>query len=496
MIAVEDLLWVTLSAAAPLQMGASWQSVLLLSISVACLGVSPAQITPLISMNEKGSMETTEIGLQMSCVMIPVLLQTLAFHYGGNDSQWTDYSKLAALLVIPHKSISVVLCAIVCALDPDLDKATATFFMVTWFLLLPMAAPNFSKSFTFGEFRVVSLLLVVIGAEYTKAMYERTYDFDHTDAASLYPLVALAGSISCLGFACLGNSVRMPSWWLKLALNIVGPLAAVDFSLLMATNFNSSYSFVPLSLQWLVEFLIEKENGLQRFWGLVYWIMVLAVGSYPTYSLLSVPSKKGISVVVTRKWFHLIAVLLFGPTTWQFPQLMSLSYAIASCVLIVLETLRRDAPILQSFYTTFLDDRKDDGGQIIVSHIFLIVGCAAPLWVSEILWNRVPSESPPSLLVAEFGVLCIGIGDAMGAVVGKTLGKHKWGKNQRTLEGSLAMWTSMIVFGVFLCASIRDFVALLIATTFTAILEAFTVQLDNLVLPIIGTSIILLILTP
>lgn len=483
MFAVEDLLWVTVATGFPLMIETSWQSLMLLTISIVSLFRDPAvSVIP----KTNGRVETTEIGLQMSIVMVPVLLQIMANHYNGNNSsQWDNYSKLATFLVIPEYSISVALCSIAAILDPALNKTISCFFMVSWFLLLPVVAVKLTKSFTFGESRVVILILMVVVAEY--ANFASDYP---TTTSSLYPLVTMAGTISCCGIAYIGNISRMLSWWPKLALNIAGPLLFIDLSLYTrTTNFEPSYGFVPLSIQWLIEFLLEKENGLERFWGLFYWVAVLAVMSYPTYALLSLPPAQKPSVVVTRKWFHLIAILLFGPTTWQFPQLMSLSYAIASCILVVLETLRRDAPILQSFYTKFLDDRKDDGGQIIVSHIFLIIGCAAPLWVSEILSNR-------SLLVAEFGVLCIGIGDAMGAVVGKSVGKHKWGKNQRTLEGSLAMWLSMILVGALFCSSLREYVALLIATTVTTILEAFTVQLDNLVLPIAGCSIILLVLTP
>jgi dolichol kinase len=495
MIAVEDLLWLTLAAGLPQMIETSWQSLMLLGISIICLFVDPAQLSTAIPIYMKGRVKSTEIGLQMSNVMLPALLEVMAHHSGRSNSQWTDYSKLATLLVVPESSVSVVLCAIAVFLDPALDTFIACFFMVVWFLLLPMFVSNFTKFFTFGESRVVSLALIVIGAECAKAMYDKKYESDHPKISSLYSLVALSGSISCCGFAYLGNNLRMLSWLPKIGLNVVGPILVVDISLYMTTNFTSSYSFLPLSIQWLSKFLTEKENGFERLWGLFYWVGVLTVGSYPTFVLLSLPSKNKPSVVVTRKWFHLIAVILFGPVTWQFPQLMSLSYAIAFCVLVVLETLRGDTPLLQSFYTAFIDDRKDDGEQIIVSHIFLIIGCAAPLWVSEVLSNRISSPSSSSLLVAEFGVLCIGVGDAMGAVIGKSMGKHKWGKNNRTLEGSLAMWLSMIIVGIFLCSSLRDCLALLVATTFTTILEAFTVQLDNLVLPIAGTSIILLILT-
>ncbi len=240
------------------------------------------------------------------------------------------------------------------------------------------------------------------------------------------------------------------------------------------------------SIQWLMEFLLEEESGYPRFWGLLYWGVVLVVSIIPTFVILKM-STKTIPVVVARKWFHLIAVLLFGPIMRQFPQLMSLSFAIAVCVLIVLETLRRDIPALQAFYVTFVDNTKDSDSKVIVSHIAMILGCALPLWISQAVTG--PASS---LLLAEFGVICVGIGDAMGAVIGKWIGKHKWGRNQRTLEGSLAMWLSMILVGGYCCHSAEAKKALAIATTFTTILEAFTVQLDNLVLPLAGSAIVLL----
>ena len=510
------------------------------------------------------------MGVQMSIVLVPALLQAMAIHIDNKNSNsnydydhdysqlWKKYNKLVTILAIPQMSISFFLCAITVFIDPALlvldipttRTATATsipitlVFVIVWFLFRPMIIPkNITKSFTFGELRVVSLLLLVVVMEFVRKMTtttiittinESTTDNHYTTAtttaissssptstiSSLYSLVALSGSVSCCIFAYLGsgsscNRKNILSWWWRLGLNVVGPLVVVERSLYLysyttISSISSYRYFLPLSLQWLIEFLSEKENGHQRIWGILYWVIVLVIASYPTFRLLSLQppttesannkNKNEQSVVVTRKWFHLIAVLLFGPITWQFPQLMSLSYAIATCILIVLETLRSDdAPLLQSFYFAFLDDKKDKGECIIISHVFLIVGCAIPLWIDQVISSTNDddadfSSSSSSLLLAEFGVISIGVGDAMGAVIGKSIGKHHWGMNQRTLEGSLAMWLSMIGIGMLVCTSKQEYGALLLATTFTTILEAFTVQLDNLVLPISGSTIILLIL--
>lgn len=70
---------------------------------------------------------------------------------------------------------------------------------------------------------------------------------------------------------------------------------------------------------------------------------------------------------------------------------------------------------LDDFFSIFTDER-DTRGPLVVSHIFLLVGCAAPVWMS--LYG---SQSPASALPIEgySGVLCLGCGDAMVPSTGK-----------------------------------------------------------------------------
>lgn len=192
-----------------------------------------------------------------------------------------------------------------------------------------------------------------------------------------------------------------------------------------------------------------------------------------------------LSVVVRRKWFHLLAVVLFGPVTSMMPQLQSLSYAIALCIMAVAEELRRDIPFLQSFYLHFVDPTKDNPA-LIVSHVFLILGCAIPLWTAEWIYDDISMHHS----LSQWGVLCLGIGDASGAVFGTFFGRHHWGQNRRTIEGSLAMLLSIGIGAIAL--SPRNYVALAVAATVTTLMEAFTLQMDNLVLPIVGSTMILL----
>jgi dolichol kinase len=196
--------------------------------------------------------------------------------------------------------------------------------------------------------------------------------------------------------------------------------------------------------------------------------------------------------IVARKWFHLVAVALFVPVTLFAPKLQSLSYAIALAALMVLEAIRSHVPSVNAFYARYVDrDKQEREDSVLVSHMALVVGCAAPLWIAEYCSsNDETLNSTVRTVLSLWGVLCLGIGDAAGAVVGVYFGRHYWSAlNRRTIEGSLAMLASMsLPCWLF----VDDWKVWVPAVLFTTLLEAWTIQLDNLVLPLVGSTIILL----
>ena len=64
---------------------------------------------------------------------------------------------------------------------------------------------------------------------------------------------------------------------------------------------------------------------------------------------------------------------------------------------------------LGDFFSIFTDER-DIRGPLVVSHIFLLVGCAVPVWMS-LYGSDLPSNALP--IEGFSGVLCLGCGDAM-----------------------------------------------------------------------------------
>jgi dolichol kinase len=161
---------------------------------------------------------------------------------------------------------------------------------------------------------------------------------------------------------------------------------------------------------------------------------------------------------------------------------------------------------MNDFYIAFLDEKDNKGGtSLIITHIALIFGCALPQWIdaataSHNRYNNITNGSVLSILLPHIGVLVLGIGDAFGAIVGTSkFGRTKWPGSKRTLEGSAAMFLSMLLFvGIACCfGSVQQqqsniiLLAVFILALLT-LLEASTMQIDNLCLPLVGATVILI----
>lgn len=211
--------------------------------------------------------------------------------------------------------------------------------------------------------------------------------------------------------------------------------------------------------------------------------------------------------------------------------------------------LRLHIPAVQAYFSTFLDPQKNEnddengaensrktGGsyrksmvtssryRIIVSHMGLIFGCALPLYVALYLIENEATDQSSTCLKMKYnsifrelgfvGIIGLGVGDAAAAIAGTLYGQwrrkmsrskrwsrsfqclehfeqitqlSRWGRGNRTWVGSMAMLISM-KFAVCWLHSFDDSTK---ASWWPALfwmtaVEAYTSQLDNLVLPIVG----------
>jgi len=198
-------------------------------------------------------------------------------------------------------------------------------------------------------------------------------------------------------------------------------------------------------------------------------------------SVLSLPAS--VEVDTRRKVFHGTMVAMLLPTIYFDPPFFSLALAIVLACFCLLDLLRASQlpPLskpLANFLAPFVDGR-DNRGPVVISHIFLLVGCAVPLWLS-LAAAQLAGDAPwrgwdagfvsetaivaiaggvkeSSGLVVEVrhvsllaGVICVGMGDAAASLVGRRFGRHKlpWAGG-KSLEGSAAFAAAVVVGLVF-----------------------------------------------
>ncbi|KAL1903124.1 dolichol kinase [Sporothrix stenoceras] len=198
-----------------------------------------------------------------------------------------------------------------------------------------------------------------------------------------------------------------------------------------------------------------------------YWSIVLVFGLAVVFTLSPV-----YEVDTRRKVFHFMMVAMLLPATFVDPAYAALALSLVLAVFLLLDLLRASQlPPLSRPIATFLTpyvDGRDLRGPVVISHIFLLIGCAIPLWLSMASLPRVvdpldmldtpssPSagwEVPTRDVSMVAGVICVGLGDAAASLIGRRWGRRKWlWGGGKSLEGSFAF--ALVVFAGLMLASL------------------------------------------
>lgn len=171
-------------------------------------------------------------------------------------------------------------------------------------------------------------------------------------------------------------------------------------------------------------------------------VLVLMMGMMTIVKLSSV-----VEVDTRRKVFHGMMVVMFLPTIYIDPGFCSLALSLVLAIFLLLDLFRSSQlPPISRPLTYFLApyvDGRDYRGPVIVSHIFLLIGCSMPLWLSladidrsgQGPWIGWDAVSRHVSMVS--GVICVGMGDAAASLIGRRYGRIKWfWGGGKTVEGS------------------------------------------------------------
>ncbi|KAL4973948.1 hypothetical protein BDW66DRAFT_141038 [Aspergillus desertorum] len=161
-----------------------------------------------------------------------------------------------------------------------------------------------------------------------------------------------------------------------------------------------------------------------------------------------------------RKVFHGTMVLMFLPTIYIDPAFCALAMALVLAIFLLLDLFRASQlPPISRPLTYFLEpyvDGRDYRGPVIVSHIFLLIGSAIPLWLTladvsrtgDYPWNSWDVQTRDASMLS--GIICVGLGDAAASLVGRRFGRHKWfWGGGKSVEGSVAFAIAVTVGSMF-----------------------------------------------
>jgi len=183
-----------------------------------------------------------------------------------------------------------------------------------------------------------------------------------------------------------------------------------------------------------------------RLLVILYWLIPLFIGIVAVLLLSSY-----IEVDTRRKIFHGIMVTMLLPTTFVDPCFCALTLSLVLAVFLLLEVVRAgQVPPLGTAIGRFIApyvDGRDLRGPMVVSHVFLLIGCAIPLWLSlagahrsqDGRWPGWELENGSRQVAMVSGVVCVGMGDAAASLIGRRYGRRKWPWiGGKSLEGSAA----------------------------------------------------------
>ncbi|KAI1802259.1 hypothetical protein F4811DRAFT_530116 [Daldinia bambusicola] len=201
----------------------------------------------------------------------------------------------------------------------------------------------------------------------------------------------------------------------------------------------------PVSLGWINDLRqLYFGQANTRLLLSAYFISVIAIGLIVVFRLSPI-----YEVDTRRKVFHFMMVAMFLPATYIDPTFVALALSIVLALFLLLDLLRASQlpPLskpLASFLAPYVDGR-DLRGPVVISHIFLLIGCAIPLWLSLGSLPRVGAgcldgwEVPTREVSMVSGVVCVGLGDAAASLIGRRYGQRKWlWGGGKSLEGSVA----------------------------------------------------------
>ena len=227
-----------------------------------------------------------------------------------------------------------------------------------------------------------------------------------------------------------------------------------------------------------------------------HWILV---GIWSVCSTLAIiftlqPCTR-LNLHVTRKLFHVLVCIVFVSGIATAPQLLTTACTLLTFAMFFCEvSYYRGASTLKGHLSKFRGAQDED--PLVLTPLCLLLGLSLPVWLRFGMFSEglLPSRLTTTFLqgiLPYSGVMTVGVGDACAAIVGTSFGRVKLPGTHKTMEGLLGNMAGQVLFLVLIgpylswgSRSPSDVITLAGVILGSSVLEVYTQDIDNLVVPI------------
>lgn len=317
--------------------------------------------------------------------------------------------------------------------------------------------------------------------------------------------------LSCLMISTISNALTSANANDMQMIIDISLTACVTFSILCVmipaskcinftnSNFTNSnlgtYACVVIIFVTYVTIHLKMSNNIQpipyimkyilftnkkRIQLILFWIILLAITVI--IQIVRTNDTKT-SPTILRKVYHIVAFIIYYSGIQTDMTILKLGSIFGLLLFLVVESIRLRCigsmklhKHINQFANTLVDKR--DAGPVVTSHIYLLLGCAIPVWCCY-----------DDVTVAKGGIVSVCVQDGVAATFGKLFGKTIWGRRGRTLEGSVAgVIAACLVMAVWI-EDVSQIFNVFLAASAAGLVEAFTDQADNLLVPLTFCSV-------
>lgn len=297
------------------------------------------------------------------------------------------------------------------------------------------------RSFTLGEGILISWLMLLF------ISYHLLY-LDYPYPMFDIPFLTLSSFVICLvSCVIVENFYSNYSTWIYLLVELIFIFGAFQ---------NDAETLIPYMMQ-------KTSIGL-----IVYWSLCVILGLWIIHQI---ETHCRLRKIILRKLYHVLILMIIIPGYFIDNVITLFAIQIALQMLITIEIIRSGGRLefITHFFSKFIDKR--DEGDAILTHIYLLAGCGIPLYIDFFAGNG----------GALLGCVTVGIGDAAASIIGSTCGEYKLPNSDKTYEGTAAsIILSILALLILNMISLPHICAVVAASLY----EAYTEQIDNLVVPI------------